>query len=211
MINSKLKFVIKENVELTEEELQIINSAYRNLFKEIYGYDILGQYLEEKDKLKNAIVYRDAYINAIDIIKSLEINDMNLLLIYNENDLLIGAGRIRVSEKTNINKFFNLINRYTQKENNYNSIPDIAVLKEFDEDGVVFKEAIRFLEDYYASLGFEEIFVELPFSSSFVDVATNMGYVEDIRYITDINRHRTRFLNKDLERTKDEEFNISRK
>ena len=96
---SKLRFVINETGTISEEEQNYINEVYKTLFSEIYGYDILSKYLSQKENLKNDYVFDNTYINSIDVPKSLSSDNIALLMIYDENDKLIGAGRIKKIEK----------------------------------------------------------------------------------------------------------------
>jgi len=215
---SKLRFVINETGTISEEEQNYINEVYKTLFSEIYGYDILSKYLSQKENLKNDYVFDNTYINSIDVPKSLSSDNIALLMIYDENDKLIGAGRIKKIEKLSTkNPLVEVFNKLLEKflksiDEKCISVPDIAISSECaDSKYDIWKLAIQFLESYYMSLGYDRIYVEIPLNSPLLLRADDLGYIEDLADIPVSDKPRTRILNKYLERTKDAEFNSSRK
>lgn len=215
---SKLKFVVNETGNVTEEEKTTILEVYKSLFSEIYGYDILSEYLSQKDSLKNSLVFKDTYVNSIDIMQSINMDNLSLLMVYDENDKLIGAGRLKKIEKLPskiplIEIFNRLLEKYLKSaDEKCISVPDIAISSEYaDSKYDIWKSAIQFLETYCTSLGYDRIYVEIPLNSPFLLRADDLGYTEDPVDIPVTDKPRTRILNKYLERTKDAEFNSSRK
>ena len=215
---SKLKFVINETGKLSEEESKVVNDAYRVLFSEIYGYDILGEYLQEKDKYRGQTIYKDTYINSIDVANSISyMQGMLLLMIYDDADKLLGAGRVRrvekISSKNPIVELFNqLLEKWLkEKDEKCVSVPDIAISSDCEDREAIWFETVKFLEGYFSSLGYDRMYLEIPCNSSILNNIDSIGYVEDVRDVPYTNKQKTRVVNKQLERLMDEQLNSSRK
>lgn len=214
----KLKFIITENGDIKEENKESLLTAYKEVFKEIYGYDILTEYEKAKPKLKNEQVFNDTFIKSIDVIKSVK-NDKNisLLTIYNEENDVIGFGRLKnVQEVPTSNPLVSIINGLMKKhmhieEEKCISVPDIAILPKYNENRYeIWKKAISFIETFVTSQGYDKMYVEIPLNSPLLFRADDLGFIEDPEDVPISVKPRTRILNKSLERNKDAEFNNCR-
>ena len=97
--NIKLSISIKK---LTDSEKSILLKAYEELFNNMYGYDIIQDYLSSSSSLKN------------DYLDTRE--DTRLILIYNEDDNLIGGGRIKEIDNNTIKVLDIAINHSSENE-----------------------------------------------------------------------------------------------
>lgn len=214
-----LKFVIEKSGKLTTAEEQTLINCYTELFKEIYGYDILNEYLKEKNKLKNSRLFKDTFIEAIDILKSVRENkNIELVIIYDADGQIIGFSRIKMLENKKskqpieymLDKFLEKHLRFEPEKNV--SIPDVAISSEYQKDKYeIWKKLVSFVETYVRNLGFDRLYLEIPINSPLLFKADDLGFIESPEDIPITEKPRTRILNKNLERTKDAEFNNSRK
>ncbi len=214
----KLKFIINENGDIKEEYKENLLTAYKEVFKEIYGYDILTEYEKKKSKLKKEQLFNDTFIEAIDVLKSVQ-NDKNisLLTIYNEDNEIVGFGRLKnIQEVPTSNPLASIINGLMKKhmhieEEKCISVPDIAILPKYNENKYdIWKKTISFVEAFVASSGYDKLYVEIPLNSPLLFRADALGFTEAPEDVPVSVKPRTRILNKSLERNKDAEFNHSR-
>ena len=215
----KLKFVLDKTGNISDEERQVLIDSYKELFIEIYGYDILSEYLKSKSNLKNYPLFQDTFIGAIDVLKSVRENDeIDLLKIYDENNNIVGFGRLKKTyPKRTKNPILFMADKLFEKHLNVTnehsiSVPDVAIASEYQEYRYeIWKRLIAFIEDYVISLGYNKLYIEIPLNSPLLLKADDLGFVESPEDIPVTEKPRTRILNKYLERTKDAEFNSSRK
>ena len=201
---SKVNFEFNKKAYITKEERDFLVEAYRKLFMKIYGCDMLEilsrfirtSYTKLFKNKKSLQRYADNQIMALNVIESVE-NDENidLLVIRDDEGKLIGGGRLRRISDTEA------------------SIPDIAI------DGVVPKEqreiwrqAVIFAEEYFRSLGYEKMYVEIPLQDGpLLGRAGQLGFIEDPKDIPTTDATRTYLLNKTLERVQDAKLDSHRK
>lgn len=201
---SKVSFEVNKKAYITKEERDFLVEAYRKLFMKIYGCDMLEilssftrtSYTKLFKNKKSLQRYAENQIMALNVIESVE-NDENLdlLVIRDDEGKLIGGGRLRRISDTEA------------------SIPDIAI------DGVVSKEqreiwrqAVIFAEEYFRSLGYEKMYVEIPLQDGpLLGRAGQLGFVEDPKDIPTTDATRTYLLNKTLERVQDAKLDSHRK
>lgn len=195
----ELKFVINRNGNLPEIVNNYVIDLYRNLFIKIYGLDIYDSFLKVANLKKTSSKkvfkeYAKNYTRAMGVLESVKNdNAIDLLLVYNEDNILVGAGRI---------------NKISDKEVN---IPDIAVDMELENAGEVWNETVKYLISYLTNLNVEKMYLEIPFSDGALLVkAANLGFEEDPNDI-DIEKSNTYLLNKNLKRINENEFNFGRK
>lgn len=214
----KLKFIINENGDIKEEYKENLLTAYKEVFKEIYGYDILTEYEKKKSKLKKEQLFNDTFIEAIDVLKSVQ-NDRNisLLTIYNEDNEVIGFGRLKnIQEVPTSNPLASIINELMKKhmhieEEKCISVSDIAILPKYNENKYdIWKRTISFVETFVTSGGYDKLYVEIPLNSPLLFRADALGFTESPEDVPVSIKPRTRILNKSLERNKDAEFNHCR-
>ena len=201
---NNLKFVVSKNGEIDEIEEKILIEAYRNLFIKMYGADIVDAYLAvtkttDKDSIakvsNKAKKIAENYNKAINVLDSVKRHDdLELLLIFDEEDTLIGGGRLKTID---------------DKEA---SIADIAIGDEYTNKRDVWKEAVKYVEGYFAELGFSKMYIEIPLDEGPLLVrAGELGFTEDPEDIVRNIGQRTYLLNKYIERVRDFESDISRK
>lgn len=207
----KLKFIINEKGTMSTSEKKVLLSSYKELFKEIYGYDILSKYEKNKLKLKNANVFEDTFINSIDVLKSLkEDENISLLMVYNENNNIVGFGRIKKIKKNfGLSVFNNLkINSLNISNDKVLCVSDFAVVDKYYEYKYdLWKKSIKFVESVATIQGYDKLYVEIPLNSPLLFRADDLGFVESPEDIPVSIMPRTRILNKFLEGKKDAKFN----
>lgn len=200
----KVSFEVNKKAYITKEERDFLVEAYRKLFMKIYGCDMLevlanltktssNKWLKRRKGLQK---YAENQIRALDVMDSVE-NDENfdLLVIRDEESKLIGGGRLRRISDTEA------------------SIPDIAIegvsLKEERE---IWRQAVMFAEEYFTSLGYEKMYVEIPIQDGpLLGRAGKLGFVEDPKDMRVTDATRTYLVNKTLGRVQDEELGTARK
>lgn len=214
----KLKFVINSDGNITKEEEHELNLCYKEYFKEIYGYDILSDYEKEKKHLKNDLVFQEAFIYSIDVLKSVkEDKNLSLVTIYDNDNNIVGFARLKVIKEREINNpIIKVANNLLEKHLNMTiekciSIPDIAISNEYNQEKYdIWKKTVEFIESVVTKKGYERLYVEIPLNSPLLFRADNLGFNEAPEDIPISTIPRTRILNKSLERNKDAEFNHCR-
>lgn len=207
----KLKFIINEKGTMSTSEKKVLLSSYKELFKEIYGYDILSKYEKNKLKLKNTNVFEDTFINSIDVLKSLkEDENISLLMVYNENNNIVGFGRIKKIKKNFGISFFNnlKINSLNISNDKVLCVSDFAIVDKYCEYKYdLWKKSIKFIESVATIQGYDKLYVEIPLNSPLLFRADDLGFAESPEDIPVSIIPRTRILNKFLEGKKDAKFN----
>ena len=195
----ELHFAIRGNGDLNDGEKEILLEAYRELFTQMYGTDIIEaviKKLEGKNKKnKKLAAITENYMRSIKALDIVSMSDnLSLLLIYNGENNLIGGGRLKVLSE------------------GVGSVPDIAInVSSVEEEREIWKRAISYIEDYFRSLGFNKMYVEIPLSHpNLLFRAQDLGFCEDPEDIVVSSSTRTYLYNKNLERKLDDEFNTSR-
>lgn len=214
----KLRFVIDKIGDISKNNEINLLKAYKELFKEIYGYDILSKYEKEKSKIKKSDVFDDAFIKSIDVLKSVKEDDnLSLLMVYDDNNNILGFGRIRkLNEVKESNSIFSAFNSLLEKHLNITnerkvSIPDIAIVPEYSEYKYdIWKKSVSFIENIVTIQGYDRLYIEIPVNSPLLFRADDLGFIEDPADIPISYMPRTRILNKTLERSMDAEFNFNR-
>ena len=215
----KLKFVVDEIGNISEEEKQLLIESYARLFKEIYGYDIFNEYLKEKSNLKKSPLFQNAFIESIDILKSVSENEnISLIIIYDENNKVVGFGRLKKIKKANsknpiVEIVYKILEKHLDLQDEKSiTIPDIAILEDYNNFKYeIWKKTISFIEMYVSELGYDRLYVEIPLNSPLLLKADDLGFIESPEDIPTIEKPRTRVLNKYLERCKNAELNSCRK
>lgn len=213
----KLKFAINKDGIVTKDEENMLLLCYQELFKEIYGYDILTKYLQDKEKRKKGLLYQDAFVSSIDVLKSVKENkNLSLVIIYDENNNVVGFARIKeidykVSNNPFIAPFEALVDKYLPKEKCL-SIPDIAISKKFiNQKNEIWQKTVNLIEQFAISKGFDRLYVEIPLNSTLLLKADDLGFIESPEDIPTSEKPKTMILNKYLERQKNAEFNSRNK
>ena len=199
-----LKFVVSEDVCLKIEEEKVLIESYRQLFIKMYNYDIVDSFIKVTksdvlDKVKkNKFISKLAenYSRAIDALEAVRNNDNFLLfLIYNEDNELLGGGRL------------------LKLEDNEGSVPDIAITDlPLDEMRNIWQNAVLFAESFFQNKGIDKMYLEIPLSEgALLGRASLMGFNESPEDIVTKETTRTYIVNKNLERIKNVESNLSRK
>lgn len=211
---NSIKFSISNNTELTEKEQIFLLETYRKLFVKMYGSEVGDSLLKVLEALETKIkTFREfskIYIRSNNELNNMSKNylrsvyalyevqkneELSLLLIRDENNNLIGAGRLKVMDEKTA------------------SIPDIALgLGTDEEKREIWKMAVAYVERYFKGLGFEKMYIEIPLDDPFLLYrADELGFKEDPEDIVVDEETRTYLFNKTLVKNKDEEFNSSRK
>jgi len=164
-----VRFEVESNQKLNKTEKKYILELYQELFKKMYGSDIICDYFKNLNTNK---------FNLYDVSNLLE-EDLSFVLIYKNNDL-VGAGRIKKINKKEI------------------SIPDVAISLDEKEQRNIWKMTISFLEDYLKKLEYTKMYVEVPLKDPFLLIRANeLGFKEDPEDIK-FNNNFTYVLNKVL-------------
>ena len=197
---NNLKFVIAKSDDLNEEEKGILIDVYRKLFKKMYDNDTVDSYLKATNKDAKAIGEKVSFVTSlaryyqrsIDIMNSIKEGNIELFLIYMDDNMLLGGGRLYKISPTEA------------------SVPDIAIIDlPLSVRRHVWKEAVMYAEDYYTKEGYTKMYLEIPISEeNLLSKASKMGFQEAPEDIKE--GARTYLLNKSLERTKNVEPNHSR-
>lgn len=180
--------VYKEGVIL-EKEKDTVNDMYQQLFTDIYGEDVFDAFVKTvkkavpniKSKLAKLYYLSENYQRSQKALAMIEGNDtLELLKVYDSDDNIIGVGRLRKISDT------------------VASVPDLAFIDSETKKEVI-NQVLEFIENYFISLGYERIELEIPFKDViYLARANKLGYLEDIE---DMNTGlRTYLLNKSLER-----------
>lgn len=214
----ELKFVINNDGNVTKEEEKELLLCYKEYFQEIYGYDILSDYENNKKNLKKSLIFQDAFVNSIDILKSIkEDENLSLLTVYDNQNNIIGFARIKIIKEREINNpIIKMANNLLEKHLNMTiekcvSIPDIAISSEYEKEKYeIWMKIVGFVENIVTTQGYDRLYVEIPINSPLLFRADDLGFIESPEDIPISTIPRTRILNKSLERNRDEEFNFSR-
>jgi len=162
------------NKKLTDSEKSILLKAYKELFTNMYGYDIIQDYLSSSSSLKN---------DYLDIRE-----DTRLILIYNEDDNLIGGGRIKEIDNKTIKVLDIAINHSSENEKRN-----------------LWKMVISYIEKYYTDLKYKKMYIEIPLNEPCLLIrADDLGFIESPEDISILGNNKTYVLNKMLE-SKDNE------
>jgi len=195
----KIHFKISDGASLDEKDKELLLESYRELFGQIYGFDIydsLIKFTKKNKKMYNRLKeFSENYFKSQEMLEGLtEQHDISLLLIFAEN-ILIGAGRIKVlDEETAL-------------------VPDIAIgIGSEEEKRDIWKLAIQFIEEYLTEENFKKMYIEVPLTAPWLLMrADSLGFKEDPEDIVMDCETRTYLLNKDLERTRNAESNTINK
>ena len=192
-----LRFEISNDGKLEAEEQDFLINIYRDLFTKIYNTNVFDYFYKRLKVFLSAADYFDIaaenYERAVSAIKSAQQDNIDLLLIYYE-EKLIGGARMRMINETEA------------------SIPEIA-LANISEDikESIWKEVIKFSENYFTDLGFDKMYLEIPLEDEQLLIkALDLGYMEDPEDIVTTSAIKTFLLNKKLERNKEFESDFSR-
>ncbi len=199
-----LKYVISEKSArefLSEDDFEKLLEGYHQTFMKIYGADLVDSFLKvaklssmskkRREKVKEYSTNYEEAERALDDVG----NDTQLksLFVYRKDDELIGGGRIKEfdSEVT---------------------IPDLAIFAGDEKiNREVWVKTIEFLEKYYQKMGDTKMYIEVPSGDpSLLGYGANLGFVESNIGGPNTLYH-TYLIEKELERTKDEQFGNHRK
>lgn len=198
-----INFMISKNGEVEASEKEFLTEAYRKLFIKIYGSDIIDALvsttkLPPKFLLQQRIglnKYVKNYTKSLNAIESVQVDEnLELLLIYQGKDKLIGAARLRKINDLEA------------------SIPDIAIDDVSLEDSrEIWKQAVEFAEKHFTNQGYEKMYVEVPLCDGpLLCRADDLGFQEDPNDV-EISDAVTYLLSKELERSKYDKYGTSRK
>lgn len=195
----KVHFKISDGASLEEKDKELLLESYRELFAQIYGFDIydsLIKFTKKNKKIYNRLKeFSENYFKSQEMFEGLaEQSDISLLLIFAEN-ILIGAGRIKVLDQDTA------------------LVPDIAIgIGTEEEKREIWKLALQFIEKHLTDENFKKMYVEVPLSAPWLLMrADSLGFKEDPEDIVMDFETRTYLLNKSLERTKNAESNTINK
>jgi len=159
---NKYKYSINKNVSLSEYDKQKVIEAYRVYYSKI-NLDIVDSLLmvtksnsynyKNKDIL---IKHSDNLKQAIEIVNNLNNGEYDILSIYDNNDNLIGFGRIKYQK-------------------NYAYLNELLSLKDLD----IYKDTLIFLEKYLIKKGISIIKIEITrHNPLYLSSAFNLNYIE---------------------------------
>lgn len=188
---SSLSFVVENIRELSADSKEFLIELYHKLFITIYGGDVVDAFTYvTKTNTKDLInkeydvkALASNYRKAIEILKSLEDNPNNeLLLIYLDNKLIGSAYLKRIDDNKGL-------------------IPFIAIdVVEKEIEREIWKETVLYIENYFNQLGYKKIYLEIPFKEGPLLIRANaLGFKEDSDDINVDEVVYTYLLNKDLE------------
>lgn len=200
-----LKYVISEKSAqefLSKDNYEKLLEEYHQTFMKIYGADLVDSFLrvaklstlnrKRREKVKG---YSTNYEQAEKALADVS-TDANLksLFVYVKDDELIGGGRIK------------------ERDNSEVTVPDLAIFAGDEKlNREVWTKTIEFLEEYYKNRGNTRIYVEIPSGDPvLLGYGANLGFTEST--IDGPNTaYYTYLIEKELERTKDAQFGNHRK
>lgn len=188
---SSLSFVVENIRELSADSKEFLIELYHKLFITIYGGDVVDAFTYvTKTNTKDLInkeydvkALANNYRKATEILKSLEDNPNNeLLLIYLDNKLIGSAYLKRIDDNKGLILY----------------IAIDVIEKEIERE--IWKETVLYIENYFNQLGYKKIYLEIPFKEGPLLIRANeLGFKEDFDDINVDEVVYTYLLNKDLE------------